>query len=209
MKVLLIDDHALFREGLCYILEGLAEDVEVIEAGSFEEAVTVASGEKELDLILLDLSLPGTGGLKAIEEVQRLWVKVPLVIVSGTASDWDIIQCLKRGVCGIIPKTLSSEEMFDGLATVFEGKRFLPKSMARLLHRIDNDASLPRLTNRQRQILELLAQGLTNKHIANKLNIAENTVRIHLAAIYQSLRVTSRTEAVFAAQKDGLISRQQ
>lgn len=207
MKALLIDDHALFREGLRYILEGVDGEVELIQAGSFEEAVESASGETNLDLVLLDLALPGATGLKAIEEVQRIWKGAPIVIVSGTASDWDVIQCLKRGVQGVIPKTLSSEEMLEGLKTVFAGKRFLPKSMARLIHRVDDGEELPRLTNRQRQILELLAQGLTNKHIANQLDIAENTVRIHLAAIYQSLRVSSRTEAVFAAQKDGLISR--
>jgi len=206
MKVLVVDDHALFREGMTFMLRELSESVDVLETETCEKALEMASSHQDLDLILLDYVMPGTNGVKEVSNFQSAWPSTPIVIISGVANDWDIAQSFRHGVMGFIPKTYSSTQMLEALHQVLKGERYLPPEDAERVSAFldDRDEEL-RVTKRQREILALLAQGLTNKAIARQLDISDNTVRVHLATIFKILGVSTRTEAIFAARREGIL----
>ncbi|MDP6344565.1 MAG: response regulator transcription factor [Alphaproteobacteria bacterium] len=188
------------------MLRTLADEVEMVEAAIVEEALASIEAHPEFDLILLDYILPGTNGVKEISRIQRAWRSAPIVIVSGTATDWDMAQSFRRGVMGFIPKTYSSDEMLAGLRKVLEGERYIPPADAnRVVSALVDGDEPAHITDRQKDILRLLAEGLTNKGIANRLEISQNTVRTHLTQVFRTLGVSTRTEAIFAAHREGII----
>ena len=207
MKVLLVDDHVLFREGMTFMLSKLAETVEILEAASYVEALSMANNHRDLDLILLDFVIPGATGLKEVAKFQKAWRSTPIVVVSGLASNWDIAQSFRLGVLGYIPKTYSSSEMLSALREVLDGERFLPPDQAdKISSLLEDQYETGNITSRQREVLTLLAQGMTNKQIARELDISYNTVRVYLSRIFQILSVSTRTEAIFAAKREGILN---
>ncbi len=206
MKVLVVDDHALFREGMTFMLRELADSVEVVETATCEQALAMAGDHRDLDLILLDYMMPGTTGAQEVSKFQMAWRSTPIVIISGVANDWDIAQSFRHGVMGFIPKAYTSAQMLSALRKILKGERFLPPEDAKKVTAFlnDQDGSV-HITERQREILGLLSQGMTNKTIARQLGLSDNTVRVHLAAIFQTLGVSTRTEAIFAARREGIL----
>lgn len=212
MHILLIDDHALFREALLYVLKQLDEQTMVLEAATSQEALRLARHYHELDLILLDLALPGLDGLAVLPELRALAPTVPLVILSASENPADVRQALEDGAAGYIPKSCSSHEMITALRLVLTGKIYLPTTLLASLEALQ-PSPLPAetsthagLTPRQLEVLHLLGQGLSNKAIGKQLNVAEGTVKLHVAAILRLLNTRNRTQAIIEASRRGLIT---
>lgn len=210
MKIILADDHALFRGGLSLVLQNLDGEVEVIEAGNLDEAV--AHGRTGADLALLDLNMPGMNGAAGVTRFREQAQAVPVVVVSASEDAAEIEQLLDAGAVGYIPKSSSSQVMLSALKLVLAGGVYVPSQM---LRRTRAMSAVPAklgaratLTDRQIDVLRLLVQGKPNKVIARELGLSEGTVKIHLASLYRVLNAANRTEAVMAAQHQGLLSAQ-
>lgn len=202
MNILLIDDHALFREGFKLMHARVLPDaISVVETGSAEAGLAAAADEV-FDLIFLDLGLPGLGGLDGLRALRRQCPDVCLVVLSAVDGSEVVRQALFYGAQGYIPKTTAVEEMRVALRQVLDGQVYAPT------HGIDAADGLERLdqklTSRQVEVLAELCAGRSNREIGDYLGMSENTVRVHVSAIFRELGVRSRTEAVLLAKRKGL-----
>lgn len=203
MKILLVDDHILFRDGLKLVLQKIADDVLISECGTCAEAYEIIKKNDGFDLILLDVGLPVISGLDGLQEFRKLDPSAPIVFLSGSDDQNLIRKALNLGVMGYIPKTLNSEVMLQAIHLILKGGRYVPDSVLQGNDRVNHSKII--LTTRQSEILTLISQGKSNKEIAKALGIADNTVRVHISAVFQSLKVSNRTEAAFTALQEGLI----
>lgn len=212
MKILLVDDHALFRDGMRYVLRKLDEHAEIMDAGNFSDGLDLARNNPDLDLVLLDLNMPGSDGAASVKLFHTRYPDVPLVVVSGTDQRDDIERVMGSGAMGFISKMSSGQDMLHALRLVLDGGIYLPPQLLQqALGQVREDKRTWRtnefgLTVRQMEVLQHLANGLSNKDIALTIGLAEGTVKIHVAAIFQALRVNKRIEAVQAAQRIGLLA---
>ncbi len=214
MKILLVDDHALFRDGLRYVLQQLPEEVEIMEAANFYDGMMLAMQHPELDLALMDLHMPGSEGPSSIGYFHQRCPHIPVVVVSGEEGRACMEKVMGQGAMGFICKSSSAVVMRAALILVLSGEVYMPPQLMRqnigphesdIIDRRSLNTNEHGLTQRQMQVLTHIASGLSNKDIAEAINLAEGTVKIHVAAIFQVLRVSSRMEAVRLAQKLGLI----
>lgn len=216
MKILLVDDHALFREGMRYVLQRLPEAVEILEAGSFPEGLKLAEQHPELDLALLDLNMPGSEGAVSIKFFHQRYPHIPVVVVSGEEGRGIMEKVMSSGAMGFVCKSSPAPVMLSALNLVLSGGVYVPPQILqqpRMVAEHENDRKDGRslntneygLTTRQMEVLRHLAAGLSNKQIADAIHLAEGTVKIHVAAVYQILRVSSRMEAVRVAEQLGLV----
>jgi DNA-binding NarL/FixJ family response regulator len=216
MRILLVDDHTLFREALLHVLRHFDSTAVVIEASTAREAIRLAMHYHDLDLILLDLTLPGLNGLTALPELHALRPTVPLVILSASEDCVDVRQALDAGAMGYIPKSSSSHEMITALRLVLAGEVYVPTALLAALEALETtptefvapateERNIEGLTPRQVEVLRLMAQGLSNKGICKRLNVAEGTVKLHVTAILRALNTCNRTQAVIEATHRGLI----
>ncbi|MFC1673631.1 response regulator [Pseudomonadota bacterium] len=206
MKILLADDHQLVRAGLVLVLQQMEDGVALLEAGTGREAVGVAKANPDIDLVLMDLDLPDGSGLDALSAINAHNGKVPVVILSAMEDQAMVSRAMELGARGFIPKSASGDVMLNSLRLVLSGGVCLPPGYGDG-SRGDAQASMPNLTNRQLEVLRLMAQGNSNKEIARELGISENTVRVHISAIISALDATNRTEAAYSAMRLGLIPR--
>ncbi len=213
MKILLVDDHALFREGMHHIVSQLGEQVEILDAGSFSEAMDIAGNNPGLDLVLLDLKMPGSNGVDTVKLFHSSYPDIPIVVVSGTDHRNDIEYVMSSGAMGFISKASASKDMLHALRMVLEGSIYLPPQLLHLAGMAGGRDSGRRwrvnkfgMTARQMEVLQHLAQGMSNKDIALAVGLAEGTVKIHVAAIFQALHVNNRNEAVRAALNLSLVA---
>ncbi len=204
MKILIADDHALFREGLRYVLRALDPHVVVLEAASAAQAMQTAAREQQIDLVLLDLAMPGLDGFAGLDMMRERFPDIPVVVVSASEEPRDVRRALDAEASGFIPKSMSGAEMVCALRAVLAGHVYVPKSIAGLED--DHDSQDFRLTPRQLQVLELMGEGLSNKEIAQRLGMAEGTVKIHVTAILRAMNASNRTHAVILAAQLGLTS---
>jgi two-component system, NarL family, nitrate/nitrite response regulator NarL len=215
MRILLVDDHTLFREALIYVLKQWDAQVIVLEASNAEQATKLISHAQHLDLVLLDLDLPDTNGLELLPQLHRQAPTIPIVVISGSESTQHIKLALNHGAAGYIPKSCSSYEMLTALRVVMVGDIYIPPNLLCKLKSIPGHAqtdnsikqNFNQLTARQIEVLALMAQGMPNKVIARNLALAEGTVKLHVAAILKSLSATNRTQAVTEATKQGLFTK--
>ena len=213
MKFLVVDDHALVREGLRHVLESLDDRVTVLEARNATEAYALVEQHTDLDLVLLDLRLPGIDGYAAMQELHRRHNTLPVVILSGTEDTPSVVAALKMHAVGFIPKSSSREVMLQALRLVLSGGVYIPPQALGLagLDGLGESSSPAKksidklaLTERQTEVLGLVAQGKPNKLIAIELNISEATVKAHVTDIMRALKVTNRAQAAVAARRLGL-----
>lgn len=218
LQVLLADDHALFRDGMRYVLQQLSDEVEIIDAGNFSDAITLAGSNPSLDLVLLDLNMPGSDGVSSIRIFHQRFPGIPLVVVSGSDQRTDIEWVMEYGAMGFISKMSSGKIMVNALRMVLDGGIYLPPQLLAQSMAAMGDSEPARntpqhnthgLTKRQMEALQHLASGLSNKEISVKMNLAEGTVKVHVAAAYQVLQVNSRLDAVVKARNLGLIAEPQ
>lgn len=211
MKLLLADDHPLFREGIKPLLRKLAADVEVIEAQDYLNAFAAMREAGEVDLALMDLYMPGMRGREGIAQFRAAYPDVPLVILSASEQPDDIQHLLDAGALGYITKSSPGEVILHALRLVLAGGLYIPPKLLGGQRAADADSDADAemrvaLTQRQLAVLQQLALGKSNRQIAAALNITEGTVKVHLATIFRVLKVSSRTEALLAAQRLGLIA---
>lgn len=213
MKFLVVDDHALVREGLRHVLESLDDRVTVLEARNATEAYALVEQHADLDLVLLDLRLPGVDGYAAMQELHRRHNTLPVAILSGSEDTPSVVAALKMHAVGFIPKSSPREVMLQALRLVLSGGVYIPPQALGLagldgLGESSNPATKsigkPALTERQTEVLGLVAQGKPNKLIASELNISEATVKAHMTDIMRALKVTNRAQAAVAARRLGL-----
>lgn len=210
MKILVVDDHPLFLSGIRTVLEGLADAVTILEAGSAEAAFAHLERAPDIDFLCLDVQLPGMDGIEFLEELRRRRVPVPVLILSAQESPAVVDRALKAGANGYVSKHATRDELALGLTTIARTGRYLSTALRRPLD--DFRAGIRRagpgavkLTRRQRQVLALLAEGLANPAIAARLGIAESTVKGHLVALYATLDAETRTACVARARELGLL----
>jgi DNA-binding NarL/FixJ family response regulator len=208
MRILIGDDHLLFREGLRRLLEQLSADAVFVDAGTFGEVVSAAQAEPAPDLVLIDLQMPGWPGFEGIGRLRAMLPRTPLVVVSASENAADMRAALEQGASGFIPKSSSVSVMLGALNLVFSGGVYVPP--VALLADDGAGAQAPSsghghraggavLTQRQWEVLNCLREGKSNKQIAYELGLSEGTVKIHVTAIFKSLGVKNRTQAVIAA----------
>ncbi|MBI3229140.1 MAG: response regulator transcription factor [Burkholderiales bacterium] len=209
MKLLLVDDHGLFRGGLRLLLGAMQRDLEILEADSCGEALALMQQHLDIRLCLIDLTLRGENGMSVIALLKDINPAVVTVIVSGDERPATIVAALDAGAMGYVPKSVSPEIMVQALQLVLAGGIYLPSSLLESNQQQSEseesaDSKLVGLTERQLQVLQCLLRGWPNKLICRDLNISDNTLKGHLAAIYRTLDVKSRTQAVIAAGRLGL-----
>jgi DNA-binding NarL/FixJ family response regulator len=193
LQVLLVDDHAIFRRGLHALLSEAMPAARLCEAGSLEDAL--ALDIPELNLVLLDIKLPGIGGIDGIALLRQRWPTVRVVILSGLESPEASLEALASGAIAYIPKSESPERILERIKKAIVAEAVKTSVPLQSGH----------LTQRQREVLDLLSLGLSNKLIARALNLSENTVRRHVQDILDYFCVDSRSEAVFVARRRGIV----
>jgi len=214
MKILLADDHPLIRSGLRGELRALDTLVEFIEAWDAESLLQMFSLHRDLDMALVDLNMPGMRGAQTIGALRDGFPMVPLIVLSGADSEAEVRAVLRAGASGFIPKAAMSKVMLQAIRLVLAGGQYLPPQLLRMLgNHADGPAAqadgapkasserLQLLSPRQRDVFALLARGLSNKAIARQLQITEGTVKSHVAAIFDLLRVHNRVSAVAEARR--------
>ncbi len=210
MKILLIDDHILFRQGLKFLLSDLDQTVEFLETDRCSE-VGLLAAEEEVDIVLLDLHLPDSGGVEALHFVRDSLPASRIVVLSSEDDPHIIRNVVDEGAAGFIPKSSTQEMLIAALRLILAGGVYLPAHVlqtaqieARVPGNESLDTQLGELTERQREVLARAVQGKANKVIARELDISEATVKAHLSACFRALGVKNRTEAVFIAASAGL-----
>lgn len=206
MKILLVDDHVLFRAGLGMLLRALQDDLQVLECGAREEALALAAAHPDLRLCLLDLTLRNENGMSIVAAVKEASPGTVVVVVSGDESPATIHRALEEGAMGYIPKSVTPEVMTHALKLVLAGGIYLPSSLVEPRKSAPSAAPelASELTARQVEVLQCLLRGWPNKLISRHLALSENTVKTHLSAVYRALRVTTRAQAVIAAGQLGI-----
>lgn len=221
MRILFADDHTLVREGIRPFLNEVAEEVEILEAESLPTAQQKAAEGGQLDLILLDLKMPGMNGFDGAEAMIKSHPGVPVVILSGHYNRKDVRAALDYGISGYIPKSIGGMAMVNALKLILTGEKYLPSDVFSEGSRAEDDSILQEaaqtsalklelnserftsLTAREGEILSHLVDGLTNKLIARELDIQEITIKIHVRNIYRKIGAKNRAQAVRISLQSG------
>lgn len=205
VKILVIDDHALVREGLHQVLKGLDENVTVLQAGTCAQAFDIAQEHLDLDLVLLDYHLPDMTGLSALDIFGERHPELPIVMLSGSANTQIMRQVLQSGASGFVTKSTLSNELLHAVRLVLDGEVYSPLELEGRseVSGFDQLPDKTPLTQRQELVLRELLDGRSNKEIAVTLNVSEETVKTHVAAILRHFDVQNRTQAVVAAARRG------
>jgi DNA-binding NarL/FixJ family response regulator len=215
LKLLVIDDHPLMREAVQGVVTRLEPGAIVFAVGDSERGFAIADAEPDLDLVLLDLNIPGLAGIPALKAWRRRYPEVPVVVLSSADDRPTVLAAIAAGASGFIPKSSPNEVLLNALRLVLAGGKYLPPEALAPVARSGAQAvrvaperilSLETLglTDRQAQVLKLLAAGKSNKLICRELDLAERTVKAHISAVFRALGVTTRTQAALAAAKLGL-----
>ena len=205
LKLLLVDDHAIFREGLRLLLADISASVEIEDVGTLAEAVK-ACARTTFRMVLLDLGLSASSGLATLQRFREAVPDVPVIVLSGDQDPDLIRQSLDIGALGFIPKAYNADLMIAALRHVLGGGIYLPARVLSVvrstaLREHDAPSVFSELSERQQDVLHLMLQGMSNKLIGQRLGISEKTVKVHVSAILQTLRVRNRVEAIMLAAK--------
>ncbi len=207
-NILIVDDHPLFREALASAVQQAFDAISVLEASTIQETVDIITENSDIDLILLDLNLPGTSGFGGLLTLRTQFPKQPIVVISGNQDRRIVDEALSYGVVGFIPKSVPTSILKDAIDQVLAGEVFLPPNYQRVGDEEregeggngDLAKRLASLTPQQLRVLQMLSEGKLNKQIAYELNVGETTVKAHVSAILRKLKVYSRTQAVIKAR---------
>jgi len=204
-QFIIADDHPLFRGALRQTLEAMFKGVVISEAGSLEEVTAALDRLNDVDLVLLDLNMPGVRGFSGLMYLRAQHPSVPVVVVSATEDAGTVRRCMEFGAAGFVSKSLGLAMIREALSAVIAGGVWTPPGIDLHAGAQDDTTALVKrlatLTPQQVRVLMMLSEGLLNKQIAYELDVSEATVKAHVSAILQKLDVDSRTQAVIAAAK--------
>ena len=209
MKVLITDEQSLFRDGLSLRLKEINEDITILQSSSLIDMQKILSHETDTDLVILDIDLADINTSDIINKIKTIAPNTKIVTTSTSEDTRNIKKILSLGVKGYIPKRSDSNILSGALKLILDGGTYIPPAM--LNNNLDYssyntlNSFKKNLTNRQSQVLDLIAQGKSNKQIAYDMGVSEATVKLHINALLRSLKVNNRTQAVITAQKLGLI----
>jgi len=208
LKILVVDDHALVREGLRQVLKGLDSDVDVLEAGSCSRAFELAGQHTDLDLVLLDYHLPDMNGLEALDVFACQHPELPIIVLSGSVNPRVMRQVLSKGAAAFLTKSGMSDELLSVTRLVLAGDVYVPPELMAAsagtpATELPAESTAPQFTPRQEEVLSLLLDGYANKEIGRMLSLSDETVKNHVTAILRGFGVTTRTQAVLAANRHG------
>ncbi len=211
MRILVVDDHRLFTAGLCALLDQLDPPADVEECDNGHRALERLARSPRIDLMLLDMQMPSLGGVDLLHALGHRGIRVRTLVVSAERDERQVAQAIAAGAAGFLPKSLAPVHMLDAIGRVLAGGRYLP---AHLAHAVPLGAHAarrqeaapsadapPELSARQREILEMIERGLSNKEIANVLDLSLSTVKFHITALFRTLGVRTRTECVHVARE--------
>jgi DNA-binding NarL/FixJ family response regulator len=201
-KILLIDDHALFRSGLRMVLINGMPDITILEAGSLQEALRLEGDAP--DIVLLDIQLQGLNGLDGMALLKRQWPQVAVVMLSADNAPDTVRNALERGATRFVSKAESVDRILTVISQVLNGATEAGEGRCPAADL--SNSGRTHLTPRQCEVLDLICQGLSNKLIARRLDLSEHTVRGHVQAVLAALDAVSRSEAAFAARRRGLVA---
>ncbi len=206
MKILVVDDHPLILHALTEVLPELADELELLGAGSRSETLTVLARNPDCALVLLDLAVPGAHGLDLLADLRRDYPRLPIVVLSATHDRNTIGSALAAGARGFIAKTANPAELLDAIRTVLAGGQPVTRDIAPT--RVSSIDGVPLeylgLTQRQSEVMLLLAQGKPNKLICRDLKLSEGTVKVHVSAILRALNVHSRAQVIVELARRGI-----
>jgi len=200
MKILIVDDHPLFRAGFHAVLEQSPLDASILSVATLGEAVELLQKDADIGLVLLDLHLRDSDGFSALRQIGEHFPTTACIIISGDEHDGIAHQAVAAGASGFIPKSFTADEMLSAIEDVLNGNIFVPAAATPALQTASGG-----LTLRQLEVVTMLARGFSNKEIARELNLAERTVKAHVTAVLDALKVKNRTQAAIAAQQQGLL----
>jgi two-component system, NarL family, nitrate/nitrite response regulator NarL len=219
LKVLVIDDHPLVQEGVSAALRSLADDVTVMAARDAEQGLATAADNPDLDLVLLDLALPGMSGFNLIGKLHEQLPSLPVVVLSALEEPENVRHAINAGAMGFVPKSAATGVLIEVLQQVLEGNVTVPLALQSsgppVSHALrDAPSEVPAasefdvalLTLRQLEVLSRVCQGKTNKQIATELGLSEKTIKAHVTGIFKVLGVVNRTQAVLVARRLGMIT---
>ena len=205
-RILVADDHPLFREALSGALGPYFENAQILEAGSLDAALAVLNEYDDIELVLLDLNMPGGEYFNGIITLREQYPNIPIGVVSGSDAVEVVAQVMSLGAQGFIPKVSATREMAQAIVDIIAGKKWLPEGMEDELEKVDDELKLllqrfRELTPKQIQVLSFLRAGLMNKQIAHEMNVTEATIKAHISAILRKLEINTRTQAVLLMDK--------
>jgi DNA-binding NarL/FixJ family response regulator len=209
MKIMVVDDHALVRQGVAALLERESPGAQVLQARHSVEALELAAAHDDLDAVFLDLTMPGMDGMRALAEFARRRPTLPVIVLTA-ADDPDLArQAFAAGALGYVPKSATAETLLSALGLVLRGETFVPSLVLRASAPAGPAARMGRsggaLTGRQIEVLRCLGEGLSNKAIAHRMGVSEKTVKAHVTGVLRAMSVGDRVGAVQSARAAGLI----
>lgn len=197
LQILVVDDHALVREGLCQILQGLNEPVDVLQSPHCLHAFDLAARHPDLDLVLLDYDLPGMNGLDALKVLGKAHPELPILMLSGMVNPQMVRTALASGAAGILSKNGDSAELLTAVRLVLAGEVYVPLDL------LVSTKARPQFTLRQGEVLALLLAGRSNKDIGDALALSDDTIKNHVTALLRAFGVKNRVQLVLAASRQG------
>lgn len=210
MKIMIVDDHALVRQGVSALLEREAGGAVVLQARHSAEALEMAAAHDDLDAVLLDLSMPGMDGIAALREFARRRPALPVIVLSAAEDPALARRAFAAGALGYVPKSATAETLLSALNLVLRGETFVPSLVLRAPDADSPAAPAPTLgssslTTRQTQVLRHLGEGLSNKVIAHRMGVSEKTIKAHVTGVLRAMCAGDRVGAVQSARAAGLI----
>ena len=205
MKILIIDDHSLYRDGLKFNLANIMPDIQIFDAENITQAVEKLKQNADINLVLANWDMPDIkwkDGIKKLKETSR---NSQIGVIASSNENSDIKKILNMGLCCFLPKNIDSKVLNSALGLVLNGGTYFPPSILKQQSECMFSYNGKHLTNRQLEVLKYLAQGLSNKQIAYKMNVSEATVKLHINALLRSVGATNRTQAVIKSQQMGII----
>jgi two-component system, NarL family, nitrate/nitrite response regulator NarL len=205
MKILIVDDHPLFRAGFHAVLEQSSLDADVLSVASVNEALSILARDADIGLVLLDVHLRGDDGFNALQIIGQRFPTTACILISGDEQEGMAPRAVAAGASGFIPKSFTADEMVKAINQVLNGDLFVPDRIAPATSATTSAAPGHALTLRQLEVISMLGRGFSNKEIARALEVAERTVKAHVSAVFEALEVKNRTQAVLAAQRRGYL----
>jgi two-component system nitrate/nitrite response regulator NarL len=212
MKILIVDDHPIYRKGLIALLDQMEPDTALLQANDGAQALALIAENDDLDVVILDLVIPGMDGLRAIAEFGKIRPELPVIILSSSENPADVRSALANGALGYVPKSAAEQTLLSAIRVVLNGDVYVPPFVMVQIASTQAGAlksaarpDRPVLTDRQIEVLQRISTGQLNKIIAAELGLSEKTVKSHITAIFKALNVMNRSQAAAAGREAGLI----